>query len=181
MESIGLAPGMELCIACGPKPRSHFGVDSRCANGLKRRCKLCESEYQKQHRKKNKKAYASRSKRWRETHAEQRTATARAYREKMRTEAFQAYSPGEIKCSCHGCDSKEPKFLGIDHINGGGRKHREEIRKSKRGGGLGIYSWLRQQGYPPGYRVLCHNCNMAVGLYGKCPHEHGLMVRSKTT
>jgi hypothetical protein len=22
-----------------------------------------------------------------------------------------------------------------------------------------------------GYRVLCHNCNLARGFYGYCPHE----------
>ena len=22
----------------------------------------------------------------------------------------------------------------------------------------------------PGYRVLCHNCNTSLGLYGYCPH-----------
>jgi hypothetical protein len=32
---------------------------------------------------------------------------------------------------------------------------------------------MRDQGYPPGFRVLCHNCNMAIGLFGVCPHERG--------
>jgi len=27
------------------------------------------------------------------------------------------------------------------------------------------------QGYPTGFRVLCHNCNQAIGLYGYCPHK----------
>jgi hypothetical protein len=31
---------------------------------------------------------------------------------------------------------------------------------------------LRQNSYPTGYRVLCHNCNFALGHYGYCPHKH---------
>lgn len=31
--------------------------------------------------------------------------------------------------------------------------------------------WLRRNNYPNGFQVLCHNCNMAKGFYGKCPHQ----------
>jgi hypothetical protein len=34
-----------------------------------------------------------------------------------------------------------------------------------------MYTWLRNQGYPNGFRTLCHNCNLARGFYGYCPHE----------
>jgi hypothetical protein len=30
---------------------------------------------------------------------------------------------------------------------------------------------LITNGFPSGFRTLCHNCNMAKGLYGTCPHE----------
>ena len=30
------------------------------------------------------------------------------------------------------------------------------------------YPWEK---YPPGYQVLCHNCNLAKGFYGSCPHQ----------
>jgi len=29
--------------------------------------------------------------------------------------------------------------------------------------GTSLYSWLRTNGYPPGYQVLCITCNMAKG------------------
>ncbi len=29
------------------------------------------------------------------------------------------------------------------------------------------------EGYPTGFRVLCHNCNCALAYYGSCPHERG--------
>jgi hypothetical protein len=31
--------------------------------------------------------------------------------------------------------------------------------------------WLRKNGFPKGFRVLCHNCNFAHGHYGYCPHK----------
>lgn len=67
-------------------------------------------------------------------------------------------------CACCGEDRYE--FLAIDHINGGGNRHRKEV-----GAGDAFYKWLRAQGLPDGYRVLCHNCNLALGFYKRCPHD----------
>jgi hypothetical protein len=67
-------------------------------------------------------------------------------------------------CQC--CGESTFEFLCIDHINGGGNKHRLEVLR-----GTNFYSWLKKNNYPTGYQVLCHNCNMAKGMYGKCPHE----------
>jgi hypothetical protein len=33
---------------------------------------------------------------------------------------------------------------------------------------------LARNGFPDGYRVLCHNCNMALGQYGYCPHGNAV-------
>jgi len=33
-----------------------------------------------------------------------------------------------------------------------------------------IYEYLKSNNYPLGYRVLCMNCNFAIGVYGYCPH-----------
>lgn len=70
------------------------------------------------------------------------------------------------KCEC--CGEARLEFLCIDHINGGGRKHREKV-----GGGNAFYNWLIREGYPEGFRVLCHNCNSSLGFYGYCPHKGG--------
>lgn len=67
---------------------------------------------------------------------------------------------GEI-CNC--CKESEIKFLSIDHIFGGGKKHRSEIN-------MPLYRWLICEEYPDGYQTLCINCNMAKYLNGKCPH-----------
>ena len=65
--------------------------------------------------------------------------------------------------SCKCCGEDRYEFLAIDHIHGGGRKHRMQI-----GGKLA--RWLVRNKFPEGFRILCHNCNMALGQYGFCPH-----------
>lgn len=89
----------------------------------------------------------------------------RKYQEKLRLDALNYYSNGELKCSC--CGESHLEFLCIDHINGGGGKH----RKLKGNSGLSIGFILKRDGYPEGYRVLCHNCNMSNAFYGYCPHS----------
>jgi hypothetical protein len=76
------------------------------------------------------------------------------------------YSKGINSCEC--CKEKYYEFLSIDHINGGGRKHRKEVVGNNK-----IYEWLIKNKFPIGYRVLCMNCNFAEGRYGYCPHKVG--------
>ena len=40
----------------------------------------------------------------------------------------------------------------------------------KSGAGASFYRWLKQNRFPPGLQVLCHNCNLAKSAYGSCPH-----------
>lgn len=90
------------------------------------------------------------------------------YHHALRMDAFAAYGG---KCQC--CGEKHWQFLVIDHIDGGGRKHRLEIGNGveKRGTGAGMYLWLKRQGYPAGFQVLCANCNMAKERQTGCPHR----------
>ncbi len=59
------------------------------------------------------------------------------------------------------------EFLCIDHTNGDGAAH----RKITGGAGQRTYLWLRKNGFPEGFRVLCYNCNQALGGFGYCPHQ----------
>ena len=63
------------------------------------------------------------------------------------------------KCECCGEDSLD--ILTIDHINGGGKHHRREIGVKT---SIGFYRWLRENDFPPGFRVLCfnHNCGRMI-------------------
>jgi len=90
---------------------------------------------------------------------------ARDYRDRLIVRAFNAY--GGCHCAC--CGDTRVAFLTLDHIGGGGNRHRKQLRGQK--GFTDIYQWLRKQGYPPGFRVLCMNCNWAIGKYGYCPHQ----------
>lgn len=69
------------------------------------------------------------------------------------------------KCAC--CGETEPIFLSVDHINGDGAEHRRQI-----GGSAQLPRWLIQNGFPEGFQILCHNCNMAKHINGGvCPHQ----------
>jgi hypothetical protein len=71
-------------------------------------------------------------------------------------------------CQC--CGEAEPVFLAIDHINNDGAAHRRELGIDRQmGGGATFYRWLVTNGFPPGFQVLCHNCNWAKS-HGGCPH-----------
>lgn len=87
---------------------------------------------------------------------------ASEYFKSLRKCVMEFYSGGKFECAC--CGELEERFLSIDHINGGGHKHRKTIK-------CNLYWWLIKNKFPDGYQVLCHNCNMAKGLYGKCPHQ----------
>lgn len=68
------------------------------------------------------------------------------------------------KCVC--CGETEIVFLTFDHINGGGNQHRQESRLARKS----LASWLVRNNYPPGFRILCFNCHMALHS-GLCPHK----------
>lgn len=75
----------------------------------------------------------------------------RARRVRIKREVIGHYSDG--KFSCNRCRFSDMRALSIDHINGGGSKHRREV-----GVGNAFYNWLRNNHYPNGYQVLCLNC-----------------------
>jgi hypothetical protein len=59
------------------------------------------------------------------------------------------------KAICCNCPETRLNALTIDHINGGGNQHRKEIKKT----GPSFYRYLKINGFPPGFRTLCMNCN----------------------
>ena len=89
------------------------------------------------------------------------TEQVKKHRKRVRLEVLTHYSCGIPHCVC--CNESLLEFLCIDHINGGGTSHNKKT-------GVNIYAWLKKNSYPLGFRVLCHNCNSALGFYGYCPH-----------
>lgn len=92
------------------------------------------------------------------------TPQQRSY-QRVRWECFVRYGGDPPKCAC--CGEGIHEFFCIDHINGDGSKHRKQV------GADSIYWWLRINKFPPGFRVLCCNCNSSFGKYGYCPHQTG--------
>lgn len=89
-------------------------------------------------------------------------AADRARGRALRLETVSAYGG---RCEC--CGETHFEFLGIDHINNDGSAHKRSI-----GGASALCRWLKKNGFPrAGFRLLCHNCNLARGFYGRCPHE----------
>lgn len=95
----------------------------------------------------------------------------KARSKRQRLEVLKHYSNGEPACNC--CGESHIEFLTIDHINGGGNKHRQSLSDNKEiQGSGGFVRWLLKEGCPAGYRVLCYNCNVSLGIHGYCPHEY---------
>lgn len=106
------------------------------------------------------------SRQYEKQHPEIRNAAIRRQYRQLRSDVLQMLGG---KCSC--CGETEPTFLCVDHINGGGNRHRKAL------GSVVILRWLRQQlrhydlePISREYRVLCSNCNLAYASLGYCPH-----------
>jgi hypothetical protein len=85
--------------------------------------------------------------------------------QKLKLEILVRYSGIKPKCAC--CAEPQIEFLTIDHIENNGAAERKKLRKL----GISFYRWLKQNNFPKGYRVLCMNCNFALGKFGYCPHR----------
>lgn len=145
---------MRTCSECGrPEGEVTFSVDPRrkqcndCRNA-KSRSRYAEDPTKR--RAVNASSYRR--------HAKAHNARTQAYWQRIKVEVIAHYGG---KCEC--CGEMEMVFLTIDHINGGGRQHRKET-------GSFLYQWLRRNGYPEGFQVLCFNCNFAKAN-GGCPHH----------
>lgn len=96
---------------------------------------------------------------------EQRKAIGRKRARAIRRETIMAYG-GPI-CVCEHkngqCGPKPFEHLALDHATGESRKNFPKRR------GNALFPRLKKLGYPSGFRVLCHNCNCALGFYNYCP------------
>ena len=81
---------------------------------------------------------------------------------KERVQVIQAYGG---KCAC--CGESHIEFMEVHHINLRGGLQRRRLRTS----GRMFYSWLIENKFPEGFQLLCRNCHMSIGRYGRCPHE----------
>jgi hypothetical protein len=71
---------------------------------------------------------------------------------------------------CVECGESRIEFLQMDHVNGGGCKHRETLHRN-------IYRLIIDQGYPSDYQVLCADCNWKKYLNGEANSEAVLSIK----
>jgi len=102
-------------------------------------------------------------KKWQRNNIDKYNQLVRESNHRLRNEVFDAYGG---KCAC--CGETRKEYLTIDHVNGGGNKHRREMGFST---STELYRWLRQNNYPDGFQVLCFNCNMGKGACSVCPQS----------
>lgn len=120
-------------------------------------------DYDKRYAKKNRERINAYYRTWYEKNKEAQHRRRRKYLTMLRFAALVYYSGDPPNCAC--CSEKRLEFLSIDHIGGGGAKHRRAMKSSS------IYVWLKKYNYPKGFRVLCFNCNISIGIWGYCPHH----------
>lgn len=106
---------------------------------------------------------AANTRAWRERNIERIEKARRAKTQELRKTALALYGG---KCAC--CGEVEPMFLSFDHIEGRGKQDR--IRRGCRESGPNWYRHLIKN-RPDHIQILCHNCNLAKGFYGHCPHQ----------
>ena len=122
------------------------------------------TEYQKQWAIKHRDSIIESKRKYNLKNRDKINEMSRLRKARQRLEVLKHYSNGTLSCDC--CGELEYDFLTIDHVNGGGRKHREEIHH----GHLEI--WLIMNNFPEGYKVLCYNCNCGRAKNnGICPHK----------
>lgn len=162
------------CSKCGEiKLLSEFRLDRKMRLGRKSQCRKCEAEAGRQWRAINPEAHAESNRRWYQADPEARREASRQWREanpgvsrvlcrrwhaNLKAQVFAHYGQS---CAC--CGTSEN--LSIDHINGGGTAHSEEV-------GGHMYLWLVREGFPEGFQTLCQSCNSSKWKGPACRLSH---------
>lgn len=176
---------MKHCSRCDEhKHQSEFQRDKSKKDGLEHWCRECKSKDYKERARARRKAGLCHC--GRPTDAESKTCSVCKERSlswinsgtnRKRCRDNEVKKRREIKeivfnhyghkCMCPGgCDITASEHLTVDHINGGGNRHRKEV-----GVGMAFYQWMIRKNFPPGFRILCYNCNCGRAHQGQCPHE----------
>ena len=134
---------MKQCTRCDTvQDIECFGPSKKTKDGKRSCCKTCEVANTKRWLAKNPGYLAERN-------------------QKLRIELIAAYGG---KCAC--CGESQYEFMSLDHIANGRGNPADRSEPS-----YVLWGRLRREGWPQGeFQILCHNCNLAKGFYGACPH-----------
>jgi hypothetical protein len=162
-------PGCTKCGLILEGHESEFYLAPKGRGGYRSECKACWRARNASYFKKNEAGIKSNVRKWKQANPQNVLDSNNKSRYKLRFSLLSHYSKGKMVCACCGEDHIE--FLTIDHVNGGGNAHRRSIGNGRTASGDVFYYWLRDNNYPPGFQVLCHNCNHAKTACGGCPHQ----------
>lgn len=147
----------KICCVCKKeKPVSEFHKDKHTPDGYRYSCKACfmERYYSTEKSRES-------MRKWRAENPLKRLLGRR----RKRIDTIQKLGG---KCEC--CGESRLEFLAVDHIT---PIHRHKINERSNHSGDDLINQVIASGYSKEkFRVLCHNCNSAIGWYGYCPHKH---------
>jgi hypothetical protein len=153
------------CARCKEdKPLTEFSPNKRYTLDVSSYCKPCNSKSSVEYAKRNREKVTAYQRAWTLANRDRLTARNRERTQAIKQAAINAYGG---MCAC--CDATELVWLTIDHVADDGAAKR---RSGEHTHGHKFYVWLRDQGYPDGFQVLCFNCNWAKS-HGGCPHQGG--------
>lgn len=87
----------------------------------------------------------------------QQQQARRLRHQKLKMDCLDAYG-GPV---CVGCGEDHHECLSVDHTANDGAVHRKADKRARN-----LYVLLRAVGYPPGFQVLCMNCNHLKAVAG---------------
>lgn len=73
------------------------------------------------------------------------------------------------KCAC--CPEDNLEFLQLDHMKGTGVRAKDRYKIPRTSGGAWLWGWIKKNGFPDGFQVLCANCNFVKRYGNVCPHK----------
>lgn len=174
----------KTCTDCGQtKALEQFHRNKGRSDGRLNRCKACVNAKRSMHRKGDgREAYLEGLRRWRAAHQEhvqeyerqyyeanrdRRRESKHLWHESLQKQVFDHYG---WSCACCGSTAQ----ITIDHIEGDGRQHREQLFGANYNGNAGrMYRWLIENGFPEGFQPLCRRCNRSKGIGAECRLDHG--------
>jgi len=153
----------KLCPKCNQnKSVLEFSRDSRTKSGIRSQCRACCRESSIKYYTKTRERHIKESTRWNRENNDRFLANQVRRRKEIKAEIVRGYG-GE----------KEIAFLTLEHINGGGRKHREHA------GSLAVYREVIKKDFPSEYTVLRMNCNFARRFGRECPNQEKGNIRDE--
>lgn len=94
---------------------------------------------------------------WRNGHRDQERARQRRLNELNKNAIINVLTDG--RGTCKWCGQGDQDTLVIDHIEDDGAEHRR-ANGGRTFSGDKFYRWIIRNDYPPGFQVLCANCNL---------------------